>query len=369
MSGDLAQQIDSKRKEIQTDSYSMSVGELVNLYKDGDLEIYPEFQRYFRWSPAQKSRFIESLLLGIPIPSIFVHQRPDGVWDVIDGLQRLSTILEFMGELKTGDEANEPSVLLGTEYLPALEGCYWDEAFGTPSLNVEQRRIVKRSPIDIKIVKRESDEDSKYDLFDRLNTGGSALSDQELRNALLLMHNPEYARFVDQLAHDENFVESTILTEKNLQSSYDRELVLRFVLFSEATNEDLRAIGDLSDYLTKASVKQAAAFSSEKREEICNRFTQTFAVINEALGEDAFKKWNPEKSRFQGGFTVSGYEAVAIGVAENLEYWLSADPHELKCRVQQLWEREKFASNSGQGVRANTRVSRVLPFAKEFFSA
>jgi Protein of unknown function DUF262 len=91
----LEQQIATKAKEIHTDGYPMSIGEVISLYKDSDIDIHPEFQRIFRWTTDQKSRLIESILLGIPIPSIFVSQRPDGVWDVIDGVQRLSTIFEF----------------------------------------------------------------------------------------------------------------------------------------------------------------------------------------------------------------------------------------------------------------------------------
>src|SRR5215211_9324737 len=92
----LREEIDDKRKTIHSDGYAMSIGELLNLYRDGELDIHPEFQRFFRWSDWQKSRLIESILLGIPIPSIFVAQRQDGVWDVIDGLQRLSTIFQVI---------------------------------------------------------------------------------------------------------------------------------------------------------------------------------------------------------------------------------------------------------------------------------
>lgn len=100
----------------------------VPLYRDGDIDIHPEFQRIFRWNSTQKSRLIESILLGIPIPPIFVSQRDDGVWDVIDGVQRLSTVLEFVGEYR--DDAGQrvaPSVLTTTEYLPALEGYRWEK--------------------------------------------------------------------------------------------------------------------------------------------------------------------------------------------------------------------------------------------------
>jgi uncharacterized protein with ParB-like and HNH nuclease domain len=96
----LQDEIAKQSSTIKTDSYSMSIGELLNLYRDEELDIHPEFQRIYRWTDTQKTRLIESLLLGIPIPPVFVAQRHDGVWDVVDGVQRLSTIFQFIGELK-----------------------------------------------------------------------------------------------------------------------------------------------------------------------------------------------------------------------------------------------------------------------------
>lgn len=124
----LMEEIDERRAEVRSDGYPMSIGELINLYRDGELDIHPEFQRFYRWSPEQKSRLIESILLGIPIPSIFVSQRDDGVWDVIDGLQRLSTIFELVGELRDehGDK-RPPLELKRTKYLPSLEGKRWED--------------------------------------------------------------------------------------------------------------------------------------------------------------------------------------------------------------------------------------------------
>ncbi|WP_162885997.1 DUF262 domain-containing protein, partial [Pseudomonas syringae] len=95
----LEKQINDARRTISTDGYPMSIGELTSLYKDGELIIRPEFQRFFRWSESQKSTLIESILLGIPIPSIFVAQTESGKWELIDGLQRVSTILQVQGEL------------------------------------------------------------------------------------------------------------------------------------------------------------------------------------------------------------------------------------------------------------------------------
>jgi len=109
----ITDEIESAQRNVKTDAYQMSVGEVVNMYKDGELLINPDFQRLFRWEVGQKSKLIESLLLGIPIPSIFVFEKDDSKWELIDGLQRISTLLEFMGLLKKPDsnELLPPSIL------------------------------------------------------------------------------------------------------------------------------------------------------------------------------------------------------------------------------------------------------------------
>ena len=121
-------EIDQKRTEFKTESYPMSIGELINLYEKGEIVINPDFQRYFRWTNTQKSRLIESILLGIPIPSIFVFQRQDGIWEVVDGLQRISTLLQFMSDLPEIEDIpkKERLRLEATKYLPSLEGMVWE---------------------------------------------------------------------------------------------------------------------------------------------------------------------------------------------------------------------------------------------------
>ncbi|MCL3818357.1 GmrSD restriction endonuclease domain-containing protein [Aeromicrobium wangtongii] len=366
----LQQQIDSRRREIQTEGYPMSVGELINLYRDEELDIHPEFQRFFRWSDQQKSRLIESLLLGIPIPSIFVFQRRDGVWDVIDGLQRLSTIYEFLGLLRGEDGSSLPaSKLVGTEYLPALEAKTWDGAVGT-SLTPEQQRLIKRASIDVKIVRRESDESTKFDLFQRLNTGGSQLSDQEVRNCLLIMAGADYYRWILTLRANSDFQATIALSDRAAAEQYDMELALRFVLLKDLDAEGARAIGDLSDFLNHNSVREATGFSTADTS-ATRAFEETFAIVNEALGDLAFRRYDTTKGRFLGGFSVSSFEAVTIGVYTHLAAWkaLKSEDRSTKLTqlVSQIWNDPEFRDNSGSGVRANTRLARTLPYARSHF--
>ena len=92
MENSLQKEIDLMAKSIKTDNYPMSIGGLANLYLDGDLQINPIYQRMFRWDITQQSALIESILLNIPIPPVYVYQNEKGKWNLIDGQQRLSTI-------------------------------------------------------------------------------------------------------------------------------------------------------------------------------------------------------------------------------------------------------------------------------------
>ena len=192
----LDQQIKQARLQVHTDAYPMSIGELVNMYVDGELDVHPEFQRVYRWTDEQKSKLIESILLGIPLPSIFVAQRKDGVWDVVDGVQRISTILSLLGKLKNSEgETLQPLRLQKTKYLPALEGKVWEDPHEPErEITADTRRLFKREKIDLKIIKRESESDTKFELFQRLNSGGTRLSEQEIRNCMLLMGQQECLR-------------------------------------------------------------------------------------------------------------------------------------------------------------------------------
>jgi len=121
----------------------MSISEWASLYENKEVDIHPEFQRFFRWGDTQKTNLIESILLGIPIPPVFVSQREDGIWDVVDGLQRLSTLYQFMGILKDENGNHiEPLTLSATKYLPSLEGKKWNNPDDEDnSLNQELRLI------------------------------------------------------------------------------------------------------------------------------------------------------------------------------------------------------------------------------------
>lgn len=364
----LESEIEKARKEIVSDGYDMSFGEVINLYRDDELIINPEFQRLFRWGIYQKTRFIESLLLGIPIPPIFVFQNKDGVWELIDGLQRLSTVLEFAGKLKNLKGKNYPlSILEGTKFLPSLTGKAWEPKNSSASNGIGKKLqlAIKRARIRVEILKKESDPQAKYELFQRLNTGGSNLSEQEVRNCIAVMINPSFHSWLIERSSFEPFLSTISQTDPALKKQTGTELVLRFLAFRNVPYEGKL---DVHEYLDDALLKMAqnVDFPYIKEKVV---FEKTFTIIHEVLGDEAFKKW--DGTRFSGMFLQSVFEVMTTGISKNLKAIESLSNVDQKKfivnRAKELWKDTIFTQNSGAGVRGTTRLLNLIPMAKAFF--
>lgn len=165
----LREAIDAKIGEVRTDAIDLSFGEIINLKRENEIRIDPEYQRLFRWSEEQKSRLVESVLLQLPIPPIFFIENEDGRYELIDGLQRVSSMAQFI-EATVIDK--EPLKLVGCDIVPDLNGMAYDD------LPLTLRLQVKRSAVLALIIKRQSREFLRYEMFKRLNTGGSELIEQ-----------------------------------------------------------------------------------------------------------------------------------------------------------------------------------------------
>ncbi|OBB29285.1 hypothetical protein A5792_20830 [Mycolicibacterium peregrinum] len=344
----------------------MSIGEVLSLYREGDIEIHPEFQRIFRWNDDQKSRLIESILLGIPIPPIFVSQRPDGVWDVIDGVQRISTILEFTGEYRDEEQVIQPPLTLRKgEYLTELDGYTYlspEDGADTNSFDDALRRDFKRSKLDFSIITKESDQNAKYDLFQRLNSG-SILSPQEARNCLMVMINRTFFHTITELSSNEYFTSCSPLTERQEEESYPNELVLRFFCqgeFSGGITELQKEYGEyLTDWMRTAAEREIPLNGQ--------LFNDTFQLLHDALGEDVFRRFDGD--RHLGPFSISAFEFVTTGVAHNLSDWKHRGSEDLRTRVRSIWKAPEFRSNSGTGVSPRRRVPRIIAASREYFGS
>ncbi|PKH02770.1 hypothetical protein CXF72_09940 [Psychromonas sp. MB-3u-54] len=353
----LEEEIFQKRKVFKTDSYPMSIGEFANMYINDEVKINPDFQRNFRWTELQKSKLIESILLGIPIPPIFVYQNDNGIWEVVDGLQRLSTILQFMEVHKS-----EPNLeLVGTDYLPNLKGIKWGINTDEDDIFVftnKQKLDFKRSKINLSIILNDSDKDAKFDIFERLNTGGSFANPQEVRNSVMVMMNKSIFERFSTLSNNEDFLECLNINERLINEKYNMELALRFI---GITHFDFDSKVHVSDYLDQIS-KKLCGYEEDDFSNIEEKFTKLFALLNKVSGENTFRRFKEDK--YVGGFQESTFEFITIGVFENIDELSELNLLE---KIQSVFINETFSKYTGSGSNIRTRVPKFLINAPTHF--
>lgn len=354
----LLAEIQKTRTEFKSESYPMSIGELVSLYERNEIIIAPAFQRLFRWSDTQKSKLIESILLGIPVPSIFVFQREDGIWELVDGLQRLSTLIQFMGKL----QGKPPLKLLPTKYLPSLENMVWEQTEEEQVQIPDSLKLyLKRAKLNLTIILSETGTNAKFEVFQRLNTGGTNASDQEVRNSVMIMSNEERYTWLKDLSTDFNFKDTISLSDRLIEEQYPMELALRHIALTYYEYSPKKELSDFFDEITETILAQQD-FPSE---EYGNSFKRTFTLLNQALGEDAFKRFDGHA--FKGKFLESAFEAVTVGLASNIGAYEDGDLELIRQKVQELHGAEIFQRFTGSGTNAKTRIPNIVPFAKHFF--
>ena len=155
----VSEAIDEKIGKVRTDAFDLSFGEIVNLHREKELIIQPAYQRLFRWSIEQRSRLIESILLELPIPQIFVIENETGVFELIDGLQRVSSVLNFVDPQSI---KLDPLRLDGCELVTELNGSIYED------LPLGLRLRIKRSSVRTVVIKRQSRSFLRYEMFKRL---------------------------------------------------------------------------------------------------------------------------------------------------------------------------------------------------------
>lgn len=331
----LTEDISNEIKMLKITSLDVSFNELCDMYQSGELIIDPSYQRTFRWDLEKQSRFIESLLLEMPIPPIYAIEVDDGKYELIDGLQRISSYLSFRGALNEekddslsdaelfehdaendGDESNEDNALIqngfalvGCDIIPQLNSLKYNEL--PTSLQIKAKRAFVR----MDVLRKGINPEMKYHMFKRLNTGGEKLSAQELRNCSLRLISNKFIDYVNEIAKDENFRETIRnVSIKQIQKKYAEELVVRFFAFK---NDAQSFSHDIDKFLT--GYMEKVSFADEKNEPIFDYESETrvfrnvFKWLRKSLGKRSFAVYKGRSNKLT-GFNVYQYEAVTAGV-------------------------------------------------------
>lgn len=350
--------IDQKVGEVRTETLDLSFGEIANLHAGKELIIQPEYQRLFRWSDAQRSRLVESILLELPIPQIFVIERTDGVIELIDGLQRVSSIIQFLDSAALD---LPPLCLEGCDLIPELNGKYFTD------LSLKLRLRIKRSSVRTIVIKRQSSSFLRYEMFKRLNTGGSNLAPQEIRNctARMLDHGVAFYAFIKDSAASPSFrncIETISQADRDRKG--DEELVLRFFAAKNARDLFRGNVRDwLDDYMEKA-ILGGVPFDYSAESAV---FSALFSYLDRVFGSGAFVRYRgPEPI---GALAPAYFEAVAVGLCSCLLQAQTVPDEQVRQRIISLVQSEVFRENTGPGANSREKLEKRIALVQNVLSA
>lgn len=257
-------------KDIDIISRTMSMDNIIKRLKENEIDLAPDFQRNMNlWEPKKQSQLIESILISFPLPAFYFDGTDKNRWLVVDGLQRLSTINNFVVEKKLK--------LTGLEFLEKLEGETFDTLPRTLQRQIEEAQIVAY------IINPGTPDEVKFNIFKRINTGGLVLEPQEIRHAL---NQGLPAKLVAELASYIEFQEATQYVIPSLRM-LDREFVTRFVSFYINNPNDYKP--DLDTFLNK-SMGDIKKLSDDEVLQLKSDFKYAMQLAQKIFGRFAFRK-------------------------------------------------------------------------------
>ena len=265
--------------DIYVENKPFSISTIMELIKDKDLEISPNFQRHFVWDKTRQSKLIESILLGLPLPSIYLSQYSDGRLTIVDGLQRITTIQNFM---------NDDLVLCNMEYFKDCNGKKYSELKDV--LPLLQYRRFRQTQIMCFVIDYRSPNALKFDLFRRLNTGGKSLNEQEIRNCL---SRPPLQKLLKDMVETEDFKKATNKSISDTRMAA-QESALRFIYFYDQYTED-NPIGDYNGELSRSLdgyVETLNNMSENRLREYMYIFQRSMQMAFDLFEKNAFRKIN-----------------------------------------------------------------------------
>ena len=303
--------------KIRVDPKTFSLRQIIDMIEDGDLDLAPDFQRKKVWKSREKSRLIESILLRIPLPAFYFSADPDGRLRVVDGLQRLSTVHDFV---KGGEDGKGGFDLRDLEYLgDGILGSRFAELETTWARRIQQTQIF------VNVIDPQTPQRIKFDIFKRLNTGGTPLNAQEIRHCMSSARSREFLKacaggygwaapgetmvpfakykaeggVLSKGAYEKANAAAIAFGEATNWKMYDhvrmadREMILRFSAF-RLIGPELDEYGSktaMDAFLTDAAEKIDSKLTDKKLSELATDLDRAMKNAREVFGDHAFRKW------------------------------------------------------------------------------
>lgn len=342
--------------EIDVYISTVNLGSLIDQLENDEIDLQPDFQRVTDvWDNVKKSRLIESILLGLPLPSFYFSEDPvSQKLSIIDGLQRICAIRDFVLEKEN------PLKLEGLQFLKNFEGFTFSqlarpEVKRIKSLKITMNTLRKGTPLDV-----------KYIIFQRVNTAGVPLTPQEMRHAL---NQGPAAIFIKELADMESFKKATNYSVESKRMQ-DRDFVNRFIAFYIGYQDYM---GDLDMFLND-KMGELNKMTSEQKDDIRVSFDKAMKCCYEIFKNDAFrKKYSVTDKRKP--ISKSVYDTLSVNIAwlsDEEQFMLLKNAEAFKTGMIRLFNDERFnfsiSTGTGQKYNVDLRFTMVKSLIKEIIS-
>lgn len=345
----LQEQLDTNRRNVSFDNYDITVRQLYSMISERQIELQPEYQRHFVWDSLRQSQLIESIFLGIPIPNLFMATNYDSTWEVIDGLQRLTTIVNFVGDQEVRERTNRNTQKLritGLDKVSAMNGLLFEQ------LPVSVQHMFMTRPIRITVLNDKSDFSVRYDLFERLNTGGVILHPQEIRNCVFL---GEFKDFVIECNEKDSFINSVKMTENAERTGSREELVLKFFAYYEDRALFVHSVKEfLNDYMEKKTKR------FPNKSSLRTLFEETFDLIRDFLPQGIVRGNRVNIT------PLVLFEAISIGVADLINE--NQKDSIIATRLQELLNNEELRKLTTGATNSRVKLIERIDFVKNYLT-
>lgn len=303
----LAIQNKAKERTVKTQNIEYDLETIVKKISRGIIKLNPDYQRKHRWTEEYSSKLIESLILNIPVPLIYISQDIDvdeeveeeiARYSVIDGQQRLTAIYNFL---------TNSSPLIGLEVLDDLNGLKYNQL---PPFLI--RRLEERT---IRCLRIDSTLDSqvKYDIFERLNSGSVKLEAQELRNATC---RGPFKELIKELVTNQSFINAISLSSSRVEKMEDEELVLRY--FALSYNDGYKAYKSSFKSFLTTRMTEFNSLDSKELELMKSNFINSFKILEDSNIEFPFAKFKSENNQLvkMSNFNVAVYDSLIVPLSK-----------------------------------------------------
>ncbi len=363
----LVELLDSNKANVKVENLAMSIGELISMYENGELILRPEYQRLLKWQAKQKTLLIESLLLGLPTPSVFVSANAEGQWEIVDGLQRLSTIIDYVSGLKDDDTRYmEPQYIrfktLGDD-LVYLGGENADPTFEDKEFNEFPQKIqleFKRQRINVVILLSGTGDDVKYELFQRVNQGGTPITYVDLRRSILLYKNPAILKKIENVGGSEMFKSFFPVRQFVNDSLLPQAIIAFFLTFYRQADK----IKNKKDKVT--SVEGYITSYIRCLEE--GIIEDDLALFDKVLTKINSLSLNDQTKIFFGSqrYSDTVFGAITLGIAFNFDNL--PDDTLLKQKIEDTYQELSNQDVAKRGFSAPARIPKMIEFACNHFA-